>query len=764
MDSVTSKSISEQERQAQIRRQIALLQAQLDDGTTSEPAEAPPSPKRKRPNTNILVPETPSTSSRAHAPVATTSTNKRSSTIVPKVAPSFPLQRPNSAPTSAPTASSTVLQKLAQAHSKKGKAPEQDTVARSNSFAAKPPSIAAASDQDDRNSAMRDDNLALIEDIPIGPADHKPPFDDPHFEKLEPNSGIRLSSRSIPHEDFQDYLRGRYYLSPSKLYSVVRLLPSKQGYDVPVCGDWLTIAVVAERGKIKYTQAPVGVSREDKLQQEADEERMDELPSLDDSAQQNSKPPRPHPFQKRQKPQEEGSKPSGKKYVNIKLIDFGCRSRGSSADGGKAKIRGDAFLSLLLFESDAFDVVTKEDGTKQKIYRGGSRGAFERMSKLREGAVVALLNPKILKPFQRSTDKPHPTDNILALTPESDASTAVIGYAQDLGMCRATKRDGTRCSSWCDKRVSDVCEFHIQSAVQRQRAARPEFASGTGGMTTTARKKPVYDPARQWGLKPEGSSTTPGATYVVSGHVISGSTADPRNMYIGEQMGREAQAKAARKLAADSDKALQRLLARDREGTKAVSSAREFMKRKAQEVKQEGKKAGKTKGKGKSESSASAVSSAGEKNTESEEGDDSRPRKNAYSAELIKQLGFDPTAKDGRTNKDANAKSKLDALAALQTSRKIQLGPRPGKSLSCVLQPEESRSSGTFEDPSSPDTLPTTHDDLEYADEEFGSPLQFPDSDDDDLEREEVAAFGRPVGLKEGSEAMIDLDDSDVDL
>ena len=51
----------------------------------------------------------------------------------------------------------------------------------------------------------------------------------------------------IPHDDFQDYLRGRYYLSPSKLYSVVRLLPNKQGYDVPVCGDWLTIAVVAER-------------------------------------------------------------------------------------------------------------------------------------------------------------------------------------------------------------------------------------------------------------------------------------------------------------------------------------------------------------------------------------------------------------------------------------------------------------------------------------------------------------------------------------
>ena len=203
----------------------------------------------------------------------------------------------------------------------------------------------------------------------------------------------------IPHDDFKDYLRGRYYLSPSKLYSVVRLLPNKQGYDVPVCGDWLTIAVVAERGQMKFTQAPVGVPREDTSQR--DDDRMDELPSLDGPAQGQAGPSRP--FQKRQKPQDDGTKHVGKKYVNMKLIDFGCRSRGTSADGGQAKIRGDAYLSLLLFESDSFDVVTKDDGTKEKKYRGGSRGAFERVSKLREGAVVALLNPKILKPFQVRT-------------------------------------------------------------------------------------------------------------------------------------------------------------------------------------------------------------------------------------------------------------------------------------------------------------------------------------------------------------------------
>lgn len=91
--------------------------------------------------------------------------------------------------------------------------------------------------------------------------------------------------------------------------------------------------------------------------------------------------------------------------MNIKLVDFGARARSSSSvPGGKATIRGDAFLSLLLFESDGFDMVTTPEAKKpQKVYRGGSRGAFEDLSKLGEGDVVALLNPKILKPFQVCT-------------------------------------------------------------------------------------------------------------------------------------------------------------------------------------------------------------------------------------------------------------------------------------------------------------------------------------------------------------------------
>jgi minichromosome maintenance protein 10 len=149
-------------------------------------------------------------------------------------------------------------------------------------------------------------------------------------------------------------------------------LPDKQGYDVPVPGDWITIAVVAERGPIKFTRAPVTIEAEDGDNKDKKKGR--------------------HGVN-------EPEKNFGKKYVNLKLIDFGARS--SSTTGGASVIRGDAFLTLLLFESDGFDLITRGDGMNpEKQYKGGSRGAFEHLTKVKEGDVIALLNPKILKPFQ----------------------------------------------------------------------------------------------------------------------------------------------------------------------------------------------------------------------------------------------------------------------------------------------------------------------------------------------------------------------------
>lgn len=205
------------------------------------------------------------------------------------------------------------------------------------------------------------------------------------------------SSREIPYDDFQDHLRGRYILSPSRLYATARIAPDKQSYEIPLAGDFVTIAVVAERGPIRTSRAPVTVTGEDDAAPGGSD---DEYADVSAGGARVWQVRAPDKKDKKGKGKEEGFKrKAGKKYVNLKLVDFGARSA-SSASGGKAVIRGDAQLSLLLFEADECEIRENLEGKKEKVYRGGSRGAFEKMARLREGAVVALLNPRILKPFQ----------------------------------------------------------------------------------------------------------------------------------------------------------------------------------------------------------------------------------------------------------------------------------------------------------------------------------------------------------------------------
>ncbi|TFY70765.1 hypothetical protein EVG20_g2240 [Dentipellis fragilis] len=741
MESISSRQLDEQRKQAEIRRQIAKLQAQLTDSGAqaldavpqSAPPAAPTSPKRKRTESAVLAPDTPSKKRRTstergtghHASTSagygshhSTARSGAGAAPRPVLKPSAP-QRSSAAAPPKP-APSNVLAKLSTFNNSVRSSEEVKEPERSTSFAAKPVIRGARRTIEAPpviHAAARDDRLALIEELEPGPYDHKAPFDDLLFEKLEPHSGIYLSSRTTPHEDIQEYMSGRFFLSPSKLYSAIRLLPNNQGYDVPVAGDWVTIAVVAERGPIRTSQAPVPTGPAEERDDDENDEMEDPLaPAGKGKSKEKEKPP---------------VRRGGRKYVNLKLIDFGARSK-SSASGGKAVIRGDAFLTLLLFESDTFDTVRKDDGSKEKIYKGGSRGAFEAMAKLREGTVVALLNPRILKPFQaKAAGTPHPTTNILALTPESASAMAIIGQARDLGMCTAVKRDGKKCGSW------------------------------TSGMSNTAasKKKAVYDPRRQWGLKPEGDAIqtdSGGATYVVSGHVVSGSSA-ARGMFVGENMGREAQARAQRKAnGADTDRALKQLLERDKEGMRAVEKAREYaalMKEKEKEKSggSQSKNAGKKKEKGKGKEkekdpkAGTTADEASEPNQNTEENTASTSQK-TYSAEMIKRLGFDPAAKPGQRREDSDIQTKLRQLTSQRSVKDIELGPRPGRRRSAVSAPVKRHAN-----------LPSVP--LEG--------LDFPDmSDDDELERQEKEVFGKSLDrpTKGPSSGMVDLESSDDDL
>jgi minichromosome maintenance protein 10 len=88
-------------------------------------------------------------------------------------------------------AASTLLSKLANVNRRPLDTVEPEPLVRSSAFTDVPQApdpVASGS-----TAPQRDERLAIIESLEVGTADHKPSFDDPLFQQLEPNSGIRLS-------------------------------------------------------------------------------------------------------------------------------------------------------------------------------------------------------------------------------------------------------------------------------------------------------------------------------------------------------------------------------------------------------------------------------------------------------------------------------------------------------------------------------------------------------------------------------------------
>lgn len=168
---------------------------------------------------------------------------------------------------------------------------------------------------------------------------------------------------------------------------------------------------------------------------------------------------------------------------------------------------------------------------------------------------------------------------------------------------------------------------------------------------TATRQRSDYDPARQWGLKPDVSAST-GATYILSGHVVNDGDSS-NSMYVSERLGREAQAKAARHVSSrDTERTLETLLKRDKEGMRAVNAARDYNKKMERRL-AKGLEVEKRDGKGKQREV--------DLDSEDDEEELKKPSKNAYSASLIKAIGFDPAAKDGKRAKDVAVEKKVGA-------------------------------------------------------------------------------------------------------
>lgn len=190
----------------------------------------------------------------------------------------------------------------------------------------------------------------------------------------------------VSHETLQAHLSDRYHVSPSLLYSIIRLSRDGTFYDIPLLGDWITIAVVAEQsGGIKFTKGGPAIGDE-----ASDDDGSDsDLPAADPKKPRTAwgaggKKPAP-----KDKPKNKGQ--TKKKFVTFKLVSLPGKSSGRQATGG------DASLTMLLFEADSFS----SRGGK-KVYKGGSGGAFEKFWNLRVGSVVAILNPRVLRPMKVS--------------------------------------------------------------------------------------------------------------------------------------------------------------------------------------------------------------------------------------------------------------------------------------------------------------------------------------------------------------------------
>ncbi|GAD99123.1 DNA replication protein, putative [Paecilomyces variotii No. 5] len=135
--------------------------------------------------------------------------------------------------------------------------------------------------------------------------------------------------------------------------------------------------------------------------------------------------------------------------------------------------------------------------------------AFPRYYKLSEGILIAVLNPTIMPPPPNKID----TNRFSLAISSSDDTILEIGYAQDIGFCKAVRKDGKTCHSWVDARKTEFCDFHIDVQIRRTQAQRMGVNNGTGMFGPGGRSGPrtgffggeKRGPYKNNGLKPEGA-------------------------------------------------------------------------------------------------------------------------------------------------------------------------------------------------------------------------------------------------------------------
>ncbi|GAB7362014.1 hypothetical protein MBLNU230_g2049t1 [Neophaeotheca triangularis] len=111
--------------------------------------------------------------------------------------------------------------------------------------------------------------------------------------------------------------------------------------------------------------------------------------------------------------------------------------------------------------------------------------AFDQFWKLTPGTLLAILNPSIMPPKASTTNRNAQHSGRFSLKlGSSEDSVMEIGTARDLAWCSSVKKDGQTCGDWVNKTKNDLCEFHVNMLVERERKGRMQvntMARGAGG-------------------------------------------------------------------------------------------------------------------------------------------------------------------------------------------------------------------------------------------------------------------------------------------
>ncbi|KAI1078891.1 hypothetical protein F5B20DRAFT_546570 [Whalleya microplaca] len=110
---------------------------------------------------------------------------------------------------------------------------------------------------------------------------------------------------------------------------------------------------------------------------------------------------------------------------------------------------------------------------------------FERFWKLTPGTLLAILNPTIMPPPPGRAD----TGRFSLVINSGQDTILEVGSARDLGFCRSIKKDGEYCNSWVNRKRTEFCEFHMNTALARHRQARQDinaFNTGLGPRSSSS--------------------------------------------------------------------------------------------------------------------------------------------------------------------------------------------------------------------------------------------------------------------------------------